>query len=335
MKIISVLFLCFVSFFVHGQTLLPLASKVVYDVQIRDTLKSGSDYEYDWSWQNIEPSYRHAFLQRLEDSLLHGNLACYTDAECTFQYDDKVLHQQFFIADTLIGLFLPEQDFFQADTIVVSVYSLSDDVSNILFNEQWRYDSVNMKISKEVFSWGVVFQHRVFVGDKNESVITDTTIIWIKNNSSEVNDWQVLTPAYRYKHNLFTGCPESFSHFIPAVFPDLKYIRNYIFNMEDALKRLDKIHKLDAISPDTNDILICDESYVPGDFPEYKIGLVSDIDTINICAPLSINFTEKWYFSPSTLAVKKEVTSISIALWVYYEPEKKVMGYPVFTVFFE
>lgn len=335
MKTIAVLLLCFVSLFVHGQTLLPLANKVVYDVQIRDTLKSGSDYENGWSWQNIEPSYRHAFLQRLEDSLIHGNLVGYTDAECTSQYDDKILRQQFFIADTLIGLYRPEQDIFQADTIVASVYSLCDEVSNMLFNEQWRYDPVNMKISKEVFSWGVVFQHKKYIGSENEFLLADTAIIWIKNNSFEVNDWQVLAPEYSYKHNLSTGCPESFPHLLPAVFSDLKYIRKYILNMQDALKRLDKIHGLDAISPDTNDVLICDESYAPGDFPVHKSGLVSDIDTINICAPLSINLTEQWYFSPSTLAVKKDVKDIAIALWVYYEPEKKVMGYPIFRVFFE
>jgi len=332
MKTIAVFLICFVSLFVHGQTLLPLASKVVYDVQIRDTLKSGSDYEYDWSWQNIEPSYRHAFLQRLEDSLLHGNLVCYTDAECTSQYGRNELQQQFSYLDTLIGSWISEDT--RADTILRTVYSLFDDVSNIVFNEQWRYDPVNMKISKEIFSWGVIFQ-RGFFGEKNELEILDTTIIWIKNNSFEVNDWQVLAPEYCYKHNLSTGCPESFPHFIPAVFPDLKYIRNYILNMQDALKRLDKIHGLDAISPDTNDVLICDESYAPGDFPVHKSGLVSDIDTINICAPLSINLTEQWYFSPSTLAVKKDVKDIAIALWVYYEPEKKVMGYPIFRVFFE
>jgi len=332
MKAIAVFLICFISLFVHGQTLLPLASKVVYDVQIRDTTKSGSDYENDWSWQNIEPSYRHTFLQRLEDSLLQGNLVCYNDAECTSQYGRNELQQQFSYMDT-IGSWISEDK--RADTILRAVYSLLYDVSNIVFNEQWRYDSVNMKISKDVFSWGVVFQHRDFVGEKNELVITDTAIIWIKNNSSEVNDWLDLAPEYRYKHNLSAGCPESFPHLIPAVYPDLKYIRNYIFNMEDAMNKFGETAWGDKFWHDSNDLLICDESYTSGDFPVYKPGLAGDIDTFNICGPLAINFTEQWYFSPSTLAVKKEVTSIAIAPWVYYEPEKKVMGCPFITAFFE
>ncbi len=333
MKTIAVFLICFVSLFVHGQTLLPLASKVVYDVQIRDTTKSGSDYENGWSWQNIEPSYRHAFLQRLEDSLLHGNLVCYSDAECTSQYERNELRHQFYYQDTPTMRDIPRDDI-HVDTIIRIEYSLCNEVSNILFNEQWRYDSVNMKISKEVFSWGVIFQ-RGFFGEKNELVILDTAIIWIKNNPSVVNDWQPLAPEYLYKHNLSAGCPESFPHLIPAVFPDLKYIRNYIFNMEDAMNKIGETAWGDKFWHDSNDLLICDESYAPGSFPVNKSGLVSDIDTINICGPLAINFTEQWYFSPSTLAVKKDVTSIAIALWVYYEPEKKVMGYPVFTVFFE
>ncbi len=333
MRTFFVLLVCFVSSYVHGQTLLTLANRVVYDVQIRDTTKSGSDYEYGWSWQNIEPSYRHAFLQRLDDSLIHGNLVCYTDAECISQYERNELQRQFYYGDTVIGSW--GSDDTRADTLLHTVYSLFYDVSNMVFNEQWRYDSVNMKISKEVFSWGVAFQHINLVGEKNELVITDTAIIWIKNNPSVANDWQILAPEYRYKHNLSTGCPESSPHFIPSVFPDHSSIRHYIFSMQNALKRLDKIHGLEAIGPDTNDVLICDESYAPGDFPVHKSGLVSDIDTINICASLSINFTEQWYFSPSTMAVKKEVTGVEVGRWVYYEPLRKVMCNPIFTVFFE
>ncbi len=333
MKTIAVFLICFVSLFVHGQTLLPLASKVVYDVQIRDTTKSGSDYENSWSWQNIEPSYRHAFLQRLEDSLRFGNLVCYTDAECTSQYGRNELQQQFSYGDTLIGSWISEDT--RADTILRAVYSLFDDVSNIVFNEQWRYDSVNMKISKDVFSWGVAFQHRDYVGNENELVITDTAKIWIRNNQPIVDDWQILAPEYQYKHNLVSGCPQSFPHFIQSGFPNLKNVREYVFRMQDTLKRINTIQGLSAIGPDTNNVLVCGEPFVSGNFPVYKSSLQSDIDTINICAPLSINFTEQWCFSPSTLALKKKITGIQILAWFYYERLDKVVCQPIFTVFFE
>lgn len=157
-----------------------LTPEIRYRVQVKNPEIQGSSDDYDngWSYQNIEPSYRLDFFNKLIESAKSGQITVYYEPQCVTQMPPEAVKSVISLYDT-ITYTLPYPPYEERDTIIRQETKITE-IGYISFYEEWFYNEKTFVIEKRIFSYTL----SKIVYDESGEVKGYMSLFWVKCNAA-------------------------------------------------------------------------------------------------------------------------------------------------------